>query len=275
MELEVLPGDVLDVFDDAGLESLGTQAGEGRRVAVVGEERAGVLRVRLREDAYTGFVRADRLKASAAPARAPPAHRPRASDARQAADAATDAALALARTCGGYLWGGAAKDGAAGLDCSGLVQVAFAVGAGWWVPRDAWMQENYCAAVSAADVRRGDLVFFGNGKRGATHVGFVVDVDDAASAGLASDSAPSVLYLHCSGYDIGRGGCGIDAYPSGAGTSMGRLGIGRPGWQRSEGQAADDDGGGGVGSRYAPLMRGFGRVGAPLDQPAHASAWNG
>ena len=53
-----------------------------------------------------------------------------------------------------YVWG---ARGGVGIDCSGLVQTAFAR-AGHALPRDSDQQEACGEAVDAA--RRGDLVFF-------------------------------------------------------------------------------------------------------------------
>ena len=61
---------------------------------------------------------------------------------------------ALARVGTAYVWG---ARGGAGIDCSGLVQTAFAH-AGHALPRDSDQQEACGEAVDAP--RRGDLVFF-------------------------------------------------------------------------------------------------------------------
>lgn len=75
--------------------------------------------------------------------------------------------VAVAERCVGaaYLWGG--REGA-GLDCSGLVQLAlFACGRA--CPRDTDQQAQMGVAVAAGETRRGDLVFW----RG--HVGIILD----------------------------------------------------------------------------------------------------
>jgi len=79
-----------------------------------------------------------------------------------------DDPLALARTFVGtrYEWGGLS---AAGLDCSGLVHLAYRL-VGHLVPRDAWQQEEAGAAVSEGDERPGDLVTYGRER--ADHVAF-------------------------------------------------------------------------------------------------------
>ena len=65
-----------------------------------------------------------------------------------------------------YLWGGTIGPD---LDCSGLVQSAFA-SAGIWLPRDAYQQERFCRPVAvspqdAGQLRPGDLIFFGQPER--------------------------------------------------------------------------------------------------------------
>ncbi|WP_137043145.1 C40 family peptidase [Pseudolabrys sp. FHR47] len=56
-----------------------------------------------------------------------------------------------------YLWGGKSS---LGIDCSGLVQLSLQT-AGQTSPRDSYMQERLLgSAVTLADLRRGDLVFW-------------------------------------------------------------------------------------------------------------------
>ncbi len=85
------------------------------------------------------------------------------------------------------------------LDCSGLVQTAFA-STGIWLPRDAYQQERFCKplTVQANDVnalRSGDLIFFGTPER-CTHVGIHLE---------------NGRYIHSSGIEHGRNGIGIDS----------------------------------------------------------------
>jgi gamma-D-glutamyl-L-lysine dipeptidyl-peptidase len=69
-----------------------------------------------------------------------------------------------------YEWGGLT---AAGIDCSGLVHVAYRL-TGRLVPRDAWQQEAAATAIAPGDERPGDLVVYGATER-ADHVAFWLD----------------------------------------------------------------------------------------------------
>ena len=74
--------------------------------------------------------------------------------------------LSLARTFLGapYEWGGLT---AAGIDCSGLVHIAYRL-AGRQVPRDSWQQEEAGTPVEAPEP--GDLVTYGGDR--ADHIAF-------------------------------------------------------------------------------------------------------
>lgn len=83
-------------------------------------------------------------------------------------DHADPAAVAEALIGAPYLWGGRT---AKGIDCSGLVQLAWAA-AGVQLPRDSDLQLAALGAdknVAPADIARGDLVFFPG------HVGIMAD----------------------------------------------------------------------------------------------------
>ena len=84
---------------------------------------------------------------------------------------AEDDPLAVARGFVGtpYVWGGLGRDG---IDCSGLVHLAFRA-LGVRVPRDA--ADQAAAAVPVPDPRPGDLYFFGRYDEAVSHVGFVTE----------------------------------------------------------------------------------------------------
>lgn len=71
-----------------------------------------------------------------------------------------------------YLWGGKSIFG---IDCSGLVQVVFAIG-GYLLPRDASQQVEAGKTVDfLSEALPGDLAFFENQEGSIIHVGILID----------------------------------------------------------------------------------------------------
>jgi cell wall-associated NlpC family hydrolase len=106
-----------------------------------------------------------------------------------------DDPVSLAHTFLGasYEWGGLS---AAGIDCSGLVHLAYRLG-GLTVPRDAWQQEEAGEPVRGGDERPGDLVTYGDGR--ADHVAFwlgagrILHATARAGLGVVEEPEPDEL----------------------------------------------------------------------------------
>ncbi len=113
-------------------------------------------------DHYVGYIMADRLSAAIAVA--------------PVATPADPVEVALSFLDMPYVWGGR---GGAGIDCSGLVQRAFAA-AGMTAPRDSDMQAKSFGEALAAEepLQRGDLVFL------PRHVGIMRDATTLVHANL-------------------------------------------------------------------------------------------
>jgi cell wall-associated NlpC family hydrolase len=131
-----------------------TQALAGEPLRVL-EERGDWVRVETAY-AYPGWVRREDLAGEP--------------DAEWLTPVAADP-VEQARTLLGtrYEWGGMT---AAGIDCSGLVHMAFRA-CGRLVPRDADQQEDAGERLSESDLRAGDLVTYGPPER-ADHIAFWV-----------------------------------------------------------------------------------------------------
>jgi gamma-D-glutamyl-L-lysine dipeptidyl-peptidase len=131
-----------------------TQALRGEPLRVL-EERGGWVQVETAY-AYPGWVRREALAGEADPDWLRPA----------AADPVDHARTLLGTR---YEWGGMTS---AGIDCSGLVHMAFRA-CGRLVPRDADQQEEAGEKVSETDLRAGDLITYGP-PEGADHIAFWV-----------------------------------------------------------------------------------------------------
>jgi gamma-D-glutamyl-L-lysine dipeptidyl-peptidase len=128
---------------------------------LVEEERGDWLRARTSYD-YPGWIRRDALSSG---------------------DPLTEARAYLGSP---YEWGGMTERG---IDCSGLVHMAFRR-AGLTVPRDAHEQEDAGAEVAPAELRRGDLVTYGDDA--ADHIAFWVG-DGKILHATGRDAVESVI----------------------------------------------------------------------------------
>ena len=132
------------------------------------------------ERGYPGWVRRAHLR-MATDAEADQAATPSPS-----IDPTPEAIVAFARRFIGlrYLWGGLSEWG---LDCSGLVHLAFRQ-AGLVIPRDAEPQYAAARPVARGEEQRGDLYFFAKEDGYVYHVGFVTGPDRMLHAPEASQT---------------------------------------------------------------------------------------
>ena len=179
-------------------QGLATQAQQGRRLRIL-ESRGARLRVELLEDGYHCWMDPEDLIGKAhgcSPWRPPALDRPTISERLPAILSWSEATQAMPNV---YTWGGTLRPN---LDCSGLVQLAFA-SQGIWIPRDAYQQERFCSTVAVGPdnvqlLLPGDLLFFGSPRR-CTHVGLYLG---------------DGRYRHSSGREHGRDGIGVDSLHS-------------------------------------------------------------
>jgi cell wall-associated NlpC family hydrolase len=188
----------LNVYDSPECTRLATQARAGRHLLVLSDvdnsASQQAVEVRLCEDDYPGWLKAEDLKHLKSAARPYCAQKiSRAEIYARLPDVISFAHGAMAQP-NQYLWGGTVGPN---YDCSGLTQAAFD-SVGIWLPRDAYQQEDFIHPVDIGDIEPGDLIFFGLEKR-ATHVGLYIGEGE---------------YIHSSGKDHGRDGIGIDRLSS-------------------------------------------------------------
>lgn len=179
-------------------ESLATQAAAGRSFRVISpvDKHSTRVQVTLLEDGYPCWLNVADL---AGQARASTPSRPQLFSSQAIAariPEVLDWLKIAADRPNEYLWGGTLGPN---LDCSGLVQCAFA-SAGIWLPRDAYQQERFCEPVAVRPgndrlLQPGDLIFFGRPQR-CTHVAIHLERG---------------RYMHSSGREHGRNGIGIDS----------------------------------------------------------------
>jgi cell wall-associated NlpC family hydrolase len=184
----------LNLYDSPQLERLATQAVAGRqlRVETIAEGHPAV-RVVLCEDGYPGWVAIEDLDLLEERGRGGEGWMGKGLTPEEIGDRipqVLEFVQNAMRQPNYYLWGGTVGPN---YDCSGLVQTAFAA-AGIWLPRDAYQQEAFVQAIALADLRAGDLIFFGTPER-CTHVGIYLGEGQ---------------YIHSSGKDQGRNGIGVD-----------------------------------------------------------------
>lgn len=179
-------------------QGLATQAQQGRRLRLL-EVRQPRLRVELLEDGYHCWMDPEDLIGKAhgcSPWRPPAIDRQAITERLPAILTWSEATQAMPNV---YTWGGTLRPN---LDCSGLMQLAFA-SQGIWIPRDAYQQERFCSAVAVSPdnlqlLLPGDLIFFGSPRR-CTHVGLYLG---------------NGRYRHSSGREHGRNGIGVDSLHS-------------------------------------------------------------
>jgi hypothetical protein len=188
----------INIYDSPQLDRLATQMAKGRYLEVLASE-SSFLKVQLLEDNYTGLLdRQDVEKLELSDRQSFIDDLPPALSASEIRDRLPDVITFIRQamaTPNEYLWGGTV---APNYDCSGLMQAAFA-SVGILIPRDAYQQEAFAAAVTLEEIQIGDLIFFGNATK-ATHVGIYIGNGE---------------YIHSSGKEHGHNGIKISQLAGG------------------------------------------------------------
>ena len=188
----------INIYDSPQLDRLATQMAKGRYLEVLASEPS-FLKIQLLEDNYTGLLdRQDIEKLELSDRQSFIENLPPALSASEIRDRLPDVITFIRQamaTPNEYLWGGTV---APNYDCSGLMQAAFA-SVGILIPRDAYQQEAFAAAVTLEEIQIGDLIFFGNATK-ATHVGIYIGNGE---------------YIHSSGKEHGHNGIKISQLAGG------------------------------------------------------------
>lgn len=188
----------LNLYNSFSCKELATQAAKGRYLRLISSEAVeNAIKVQLCEDDYLAWLPVNQLN-ELQPAdreyRAIALSREEIEKRLPNVIAFTQAAM---ETPNYYLWGGTV---APNYDCSGLMQAAFAA-SGIWLPRDSYQQEAFTQKISRKDLKRGDLIFFGQQQVGNSLRTPVNHVALYLGEGY---------YIHSSGKEKGRNGIGID-----------------------------------------------------------------
>lgn len=179
----------LDLYEGPDCKILATQAAPGRQLRLTKHYTDTAIQVRQAEDGYLAWLPLALLTGlELAPVAYQPVLLARADIEPRLATVLDYTRQAQARP-NTYLWGGNIGPN---YDCSGLIQAAFSF-TGIWLPRDSYQQQAFTQPVVLADLRPGDLIFFGTGR--VDHVALYLGDGH---------------YIHSSGQSMGRNGIGID-----------------------------------------------------------------
>jgi len=179
----------LDLFAGPDLQTLASQAAQGRFLVLTSTHTAESILVHQLEDDYRGWLSLQdlaQLQLAPQPYRGQTLHR---QDIEARLSQVLNYGLQALQRKNHYHWGGNIGPH---YDCSGLVQAAFA-SAGIWLPRDSYQQEIFTRRLTQEALLPGDLIFFGTQR--VDHVALYLGED---------------RYLHSSGQSMGRNGLGID-----------------------------------------------------------------